>query len=100
MNLNELSNPEQIEQLAKCLDQFRSINRFDVGNEKEAWTLVYGLSEILGSCDKIRNEHLPLLLRKDLTEERAQEILFDIGEEFRHVLYHIKDSKFFAYLEK
>jgi len=41
---------------------------------------------------------LPKLLNEDLSPEELNEVLLDIGEELRHILYHIKDPRFFGYL--
>jgi hypothetical protein len=41
---------------------------------------------------------LPRLLNDSLEPDELNEVLLDIGEELRHVLYHIRDPKFFGYL--
>ena len=33
-----------------------------------------------------------------MNSEQLNDVLLDIGEELRHVLYHIRDPKFFSYL--
>ena len=40
---------------------------------------------------------MPALYEAD-SEAAIQNALLDIGEELRHILYHIKDPKFFDYL--
>ena len=38
--------------------------------------------------------------QKNLNPEEMNSLLLDIGEEFRHILYHILDSRFYAYLRE
>jgi hypothetical protein len=40
----------------------------------------------------------PRLLDESLAPEKLNDVLLAVGEELRHVLYHIRDPKFFSYL--
>ena len=92
-----LIDTQSLEQLADKLNQFESIRRFDSGGETEAGRLAHSLSHLEESFIEILQNHLPVLLRID-DEESMNQALLDIGEELRHILYHIKDPKFFRYL--
>jgi hypothetical protein len=43
-------------------------------------------------------EQLPRLTNSQLTAPEIHDLLLEIGEEFRHILYHIKGPKFYRYL--
>lgn len=43
---------------------------------------------------------LPKLFSERLNEEQIDDLLHKIGEEIRHILYHIKDPKFYEYLRE
>jgi hypothetical protein len=52
-----------------------------------------------GSMRIFLEVQLPKLAREELSPAEAFDLLLDIAEEFRHILYHIHDQKFFEYLE-
>ena len=54
--------------------------------------LLYSLIDIEESLKKIYENILPNLATKDLSEEKFQDLLWDIREEFRHIDYHLHDS--------
>jgi hypothetical protein len=62
--------------------------------EHEADVIAIALLEIKQSFEKIYKDYI---YRFD-NENKPDDILLDIGEEFRHVLYHIKDMNYFSYL--
>lgn len=37
-------------------------------------------------------------MSKKMSGDEIDELLLDVGEEFRHIIYHIKDPKFYDYL--
>lgn len=73
----ELNEFQKLKKLAEKLQKYKYISKFDSDNEPEAWRLAHSLSDL---------------------EAVIQNALLDIGEELRHILYHIKDPKFFDYL--
>ena len=97
---NLLNSADAIKSLAEKLSKSEKVNRYNHGKEKEAWTLSNGFSDLEKSFKVFIEELLPQLLREDISEEEIDEALWDIGDEFRHILYHIKDSKYFGYLEE
>jgi hypothetical protein len=92
-----LEDTKSVKHLAEKLNQFNSISKFDSENESEAWTLAHSLSDLERSFREVLDNYLPALCQAD-AEENINDILLDIGEEFRHILYHINDPKFFRYL--
>src|SRR6267143_6643118 len=84
--------------LAERLENCEQVRRYDTAEEKEGWTLAHNLMDLEESCRAFLEKLLPRLRTDDLSPEQINELLLEMGEEFRHMLYHIKDSEFFAYL--
>lgn len=83
--------------LHKVLKKSKKIAKFDSEDEPGSSKLAYSLSEIEKSCLAFYMKLLPRL--KQMNEQDGiEEILHEIGEEFRHILYHIEDSKYYSYL--
>lgn len=86
-----------VQLLYKILKDNKKVAQFDSKNEPGGWRLAYSLSEIEKSCSTFYNKLLPKLKATDKQED-IENILHEIGEEFRHLLYHIEDSKYYSYL--
>jgi hypothetical protein len=88
-----------IERLAVLLAKCPRVLQFDSKESPEAWALAHALGDIAESCDKISRNLLPALIgAKD--EQTTEESLHEIGEELRHVLYHLEASRFYRYLRE
>ena len=92
-----LNEAEKIKQLAEKLQKYECVSKFDSDDEPEAWRLAHSLSDLEQSFKRVLDNYIPALCEAD-NEEAVHNALLDIGEELRHILYHIKDPKFFAYL--
>lgn len=103
MNRYLLKDTVAIAELARRLqtcEKVQTLSR-EYSEEKdraEAWTIAHSFSDLEESFRKFLDVLLPKLLKEELTGEQIEDILLEIGEEFRHILYHIKDPKFFEYL--
>ena len=86
------------EMLSKNLSRLASVTRYDTLSEKEAWNLTHDISDLEESFYELLDDLFPKLLESQISEEELFETLIDIGEEFRHILYHIGASNFFSYL--
>ncbi len=98
-----LKDAEQVKKLAEKLQTSKKIREFGLRYPKkdegeEAWTLAHSFSDLEESFRKFLEVHLPRLLKKAKGSNEVEDVLLDIGEEFRHILYHIKDPKFYSYL--
>jgi hypothetical protein len=91
--------PDNIKALAERLSECPDVTRYDGGDEKEAWVLAISFGELEGSFNKFLYEQLPKLTNNQATPSELYEVLLDIGEEFRHIMYHIRDPKFYRYLD-
>lgn len=92
-----LNSVESINLLANKLQRFEFVRKFDSENEPEGSRLANSLSDLEQSFVEILENFLPLVCSSS-NEEEIKNALLDIGEELRHILYHIKDPKFFSYL--
>lgn len=90
----------RFKRLGEILSKYEFINKYDANEAKEAWTLAHAFIDLDESFNKFSNETLPKLFDENLSEKEIQELLIDIGEELRHILYHIKDPKFYDYLKE
>jgi hypothetical protein len=94
-----IGTPQDIGRLADLLSKCPEVTRYDAGEHKEAWALTHSFADIEGSMLVFLGEYLPKLTRGDLAPGEVYETLLDIGEEFRHILYHIiEQQKFYRYL--
>ncbi len=89
-NLNE-----SITFLAKRFDELEVTQK---GDEEEPWTLAGDLVDIEKSLLVLSNDLFPQLLKDGVNPQELKDVLLDIGEEFRHIAYHIGNSKFYKYL--
>lgn len=94
-----LKNPADVKRLAEKLRTSAAVSRFDTAEEEQAWTLAHALSDLEGAFRTLADDLLPRLARtEDVTE--LEDILHAVGEEFRHVLYHLRDCQFYGYLQE
>ena len=90
-----LKDPTAINALAELLIKCPEVTRYD---EEEAGTIAHCFSDLEESFRVFLEEHLPRLVEGKLKPSEIYDLLLDIGEEFRHILYHIKGPKFYSYL--
>lgn len=93
-----LEDPAKINELARTLASYKCVSRYDHGDEVEGGTLANGFSDLEKSFRKFLLELLPKLTEGNLSEREARDVLLSIGEEFRHIHYHLHDNKFYSYL--
>jgi hypothetical protein len=84
--------------IVATLERLPAVRAKDTNEDHQASTMAHGFLDIEESLKKLSDEYLPTLEKGDATDEQLDELLFDIGEELRHVLYHINDMAFYSYL--
>jgi len=89
---------EELKLLSDVLRRSRKVASFDRQGEEASDTVAYALLDIRESCDKIYKTHLPALETQGISSEDIDNIMLEIGWELEHILYHIKDSRYYAYL--
>jgi len=98
MNNPMLGDPQKINELARALASYKCVSRYDRDGEIEGGTLAHGFSDLEKSFREILLVLLPKLVGDDLSEREACDVLLSIGEEFRHIHYHLRDGRFYRYL--
>ncbi len=93
-----LADTAKVKALSNHLAISERVRRFDAPGEPESWTIAVALKDIEESCNEIFQEQLPPLVAGNLSSSEIDERLHRIGEELRHILYHIHDSRYYAYL--
>jgi len=94
-------NSEFGERYARLMDvvsRCERVRQFDRPDELEASTLAHAFLDLEESFARFVKEQLPELIRGELSESEICAKLDDIGEEFRHILYHIRDPRFYRHL--
>lgn len=92
-----MNEGQKIVLLAETLRKSRKVNSFDTNTEQESERLANALIDIEKSLKTI-SEVMPKILSENIDEESIDDLLLDVGEELRHILYHIKDAKYYSYL--
>ena len=87
-----------LRKIAERLDTCEQVKRYDTPEEKQAWTLAHEFLDLAESFRAFLNEQLPRLTDESLNGDQVNALLVEIGEELRHILYHIRDAEFYAYL--
>ena len=93
-----LSKPADINKLAHTLISLTRVSRFDTDEEIEGGSLAHAFSDLESAFRKFLLELLPRLTAENVSDAEATNILHEIGEEFRHINYHLHDPKFYEYL--
>ena len=93
-----LDDVEEVKELASHLEKCPEVRALDTESEHEAWALAHSFADLEESFLKILRVQLPRLMSQDLGPAESFDLLLDIGEEFRHILYHINNTRFYNYL--
>jgi len=99
--MTKVPNPEygiELKALAERLNRCEQVTRYDTAAEKQASKLAYDFLDLAESFRTFLNEQLPKLRDESLSCAELDGVLTDIGEEFRHILWHIHNAEFYAYL--
>jgi len=94
-----LSAGEDIKSLAERLSRLPEVRRLDRPDEPESWTLAYTFHELENSFSRFVDDYLPKLMTQSLSDDETKSVLLEIGDEFRHILYHLRDSRFYDYVD-
>jgi hypothetical protein len=101
--MNRSANGELMARLASHVQAMPAVERFvhirGAGSIKEeAWEIAHGLADVQESALRIIDNLIPRLLQAAPEGEEAEDLLYEIGEEYRHILYHISNTRFFGYV--
>lgn len=87
---------DQLQQIPKVADAARQRGSTKV--DEEAMQIATALLDIREASRHLFDELVPRLLEVAPESPAAEELLHSIGEEYRHILYHIMDTKMFGYI--
>jgi hypothetical protein len=87
------------DQLARIPRVQSSAKRRGTTPEAEAAQIATALLDIEESANALFGKLVPKLLVADPVGSEADDLLHEIGEEYRHMLYHIRDTKMFDYID-
>ena len=93
-----LKDPSEITSLGQRLGMIPSVRKYDDNDYSESQTLARTFAELEESFRAYLEIQLPRLIDSDLSLSDLQDTLLDVGEEFRHILYHISDPLFYRYI--
>lgn len=98
--MSSFDDPKSVRRLAERLSKLPQVSKRSDGAHDEAWTLVHAFEDLEASCQVLLEKQLPRLTDEELSDGELYDLLLEIGEELRHVLYHIDDPRFFDYLKE
>ena len=87
------------DQLARNPKVHRAARQHGTTPEAEAMQIATALLDIEESANALFGSLVPKLLVADPAGSEADDLLQAIGEEYRHILYHIRDTKMFDYID-
>lgn len=93
-----LSDTQQVKRLAERLAHLQGVRRFSGETHDEAWALATALADLEATFRSVVEDLLPSLVLNTLGDDQLHAVLLDLGEEFRHVRYHLESSRFYSYL--
>lgn len=85
---------DRLESVFQILSKIDVVTRRDEGDDSEARTLAYSLVEIEESC----RCYLDRLAKLEAGEDPLGQ-LEEMSEDLRHILYHIRDSRFLRVID-
>lgn len=88
---------KEIKQLSEKLSQVPNVCRFDSEEEPQCWALAHVLTEFKQCSEKINKDFVPKIL-EETDNDKIEDLLHDIGEEFRFIVYLIQNSKYYDHL--
>jgi hypothetical protein len=86
------TNVQTMIDLTRKLERQATLTRYQPGEESEAERLAHALCDIRDSFDKYLHVLFPKLVAAG--DEEVMDCLEEIGDEVRHIAYHLRDSKF------
>lgn len=79
------------------LEKCETVTKYSTEQENQADTLAHAFVDIEEEVIKLQ-QVIPKLYMLELTAAEVDELIFEIGQQFEHIMYHIKDTKVYHYL--
>jgi len=90
---------EKLRAIVHNLEKCHRVTQYSSVDENQANTLANSFIDIEEELRKIIDEQIPKLYSKNLTAEEVDDLILEIGEELRHLIYHVNDTKVYDYLK-
>lgn len=90
----ERNETKDIEALTEQLDRLADVTQFDKGDQRQAPIVAEALSHISGSMTVFQGL-FDQLRAKGLTDDERLDLLWDLGEELRHIDEHVHEMAYF-----
>jgi hypothetical protein len=94
----KLLTVERVIALERRLSSVPEVARFNSPDEPQGHTITHALSGWEDSFATVLDDLLPKLVSDNTPTDELNDILQQVGDELRHILYHIHDAKYFDYL--
>lgn len=88
---------EKLNVVKRNIEKFERVTKHSTNEENQVDTLANALLDIDESI-QILKEQISKLYLNDLAKNDVEDLILDIGEELRHILYHINDTRVYDYL--
>ena len=92
---NEQVVNKSLKELSINLSKLPNVKQY---GDEEAWGLADDFSDLDKSFRVLIEELFPCLMDDNLSVDDLQDAMTDIGDEFRHIVYHIGNNRFYRYL--
>ena len=89
---------EKLKIITHNLEKCERVTKHSNSEENQADTLANSLIDIEEDIQKIEVQIFKLY-SEELTKDEVDDLILDIGEELRHILYHVNDARVFDYLK-
>ena len=90
---------EKLNAIIKNLEKCQSGTKYSTVEENQADTLANSFLDIEEALNIIRDQ-IPKFYLNHLDASEVDDLIFDVGEELRHILYHIYSTKVYDYLRE
>lgn len=89
---------ERHRRLSDRLAIIPAVANSDGGDADEPATLAHALLDIERVCKEVSSDLLPRVYDPAASDEAIAQTLLELGEAFRHLIYHLRDPRFYRYL--
>jgi hypothetical protein len=101
--MSDRTYAQQVNELGEALGQLPQVRSYentrgDTEREPEAYVLARALVDISESVRRLATEQFPALAREPSAEQLG-DVIHEVREELRHILYHVRDSAYLRVIE-
>lgn len=89
-----ISTPAAFKALEARLARSEVVSQLNSEGREESTTLAHAFMDLEESFIRFLDQLLPNLFKAE-SDEEVREALWQLGQEFRHILYHIRDPESF-----